>query len=131
MTNTGGRRSHGGYDPFEHADRLGITVSYGRVRSAFGLWLPTERTILLKPRMRVVLERSVLAHELGHAVLGHPDDRPRFEFAADKYAARRLIQHDHLRDLARQTPDHAMWAAELQVTPHLLSIYLRDQHHVA
>jgi len=42
----------GHYDPWEHAERLGIHVVYGRLRTANGLWLPEHRTIVLKPRMR-------------------------------------------------------------------------------
>jgi Zn-dependent peptidase ImmA (M78 family) len=51
---------------FEYAERLGVDVGFGRLRSSNGLWVPERRTIILKRGMRAMLERSVLAHELGH-----------------------------------------------------------------
>ena len=121
----------GHYDPWEHAERLGIHVVYGRLRTANGLWLPEHRTIVLKPRMRALVERTVLAHELGHVCLGHLDDRPKHELQADRFAARHLIHPDRLREVAACTPDPAQWALELQVTPRVLETYLRDNRHTA
>ncbi len=116
------------YDPYEHADRLGLNVVTGRVRSANGLWVPQERTIILRRGMRRLLERSVLAHEIGHAVLGHADDRPRYEWQADVFAARRLIHPERLAEVARITPDQGQWCVELDVTPHLLTTYFKSVH---
>ena len=121
----------GDYDPYEHAERLGIHVIYGRLRTANGLWLPDHRTIVLKPRMRALVERTVLAHEMGHVCLGHRDDRPKHEIQADRFAARHLICPHRLRDVAASTPDLDQWALELQVTPHVLQTYLRDNRHTA
>lgn len=112
------------YDPYEHAARLGINVVLGRLRSANGLWIPEEHTVILKQGMRRLLERSVLAHEIGHAVLGHPDDSPRNERQADRYAARQLINPERLTEVARYSPDPGQWCVDLQVTPHLLETFL-------
>ncbi|PPG38638.1 ImmA/IrrE family metallo-endopeptidase [Rathayibacter sp. AY2B5] len=114
------------YDPYEHADRLGILVLHGRIRSANGLWLPDERVIILKRGLRAWHERQTLAHELGHVCLGHAETTPRIERLADRWAARKLIAPDHLADVARMSPDPGVWALELGVTDHLLELYLRD-----
>lgn len=121
----------GAYDPYEHADRMGIPVIQGRLRTANGLWIPEERVIVLRPGMRRLLERSTLAHELGHAALGHRDDRPRHERQADIYAARHLIDPHHLADVARGHPDPGQWCTELDVTPRILETYLRDVRSIA
>jgi hypothetical protein len=115
----------GAYDPFEHAERLGIEVVFGRLRSAHGLWVPDHRTIILKRGMRALHERSILAHELGHVCLGHEESTTRNEFLADRWAARKLIAPDHLAEVARVHHDPAQWCIELDVTPHILETYLR------
>lgn len=112
------------YDPHERADQLGIALVYGRLRSCNALWVPDIRTILLQSRMRVIQERSILAHELGHAELGHRDDRPKHEVMADRYAAENLIDHDRLLDVIRWTPDTARLSLELGVTTKLMQVYL-------
>jgi hypothetical protein len=108
----------GGYDPYEHADRLNIEVVYGTLRTANGL--------ILQPRMRRLLERSVLAHELGHVCLGHRESTPRNERQADRFAARHLIRPGDITRVAQQSPDPGAWCVELDVTPHILETYLRD-----
>lgn len=116
----------GAYDPHEHAERLGIDVIYGRLLTCNGLWIPDHRTIMLRPGMRALLERTVLAHEMGHVCLGHRDDSPKHERQADRFAARHLINGDHLERVALFSPDPAQWCVELEVTPHILDIYLRE-----
>jgi Zn-dependent peptidase ImmA (M78 family) len=100
-------------------------VVFGRLRSAHGLWVPEHRTIILKRGMRVLQERSILAHELGHVCLGHEESTSRNEFLADRWAARKLIAADHLAEVARIHNDPAQWCIELDVTPHILETYLR------
>jgi Zn-dependent peptidase ImmA (M78 family) len=112
------------YDPYEHADRLGVQVVYGRLRTANGLWLPDQRTIILNTKMRVMLERTTLTHEIGHVCLGHIESTPRNERMADRFAAKHLVDPDHLERVSRFTPDPAQWAVELQITPHVLETYL-------
>lgn len=119
----------GAYDPFEHADRLGVDVVFGRLRSTDGLWIPERRTIILKRGMRALHERSILAHELGHVCLGHTESNTRNEFLADRWAARKLIAADHLAEVAQIYTDPGQWCIELSVTPHMLETYL--QHSTA
>lgn len=112
------------YDPFAHADALGIAVKYSRLRTANGLWLPEHRMILIKEGMRTVHTRVALAHEIGHAVLGHEDDRPKHEVQADRYAAMQLIDPQRLHELAGWTPDSFRLARELGVTQRILRAYV-------
>lgn len=113
----------GRYDPFAHAERLGITVKFSRLRTANGLWLPDHNLILLKEGMRAIHNRVALAHEIGHADLGHEDDRPKHEHQADLYAARHLIDPARLRELTAWTNDSFRIAHELGVTQRILRAY--------
>lgn len=74
--------------------------------------------------MRAVHTRVALAHEIGHADLGHEDDRPKHEFQADRYAALRLIEPDRLRAVAEWTSDPFRLACELGVTQRILHAYI-------
>ncbi len=61
------------YDPYEHADALGLQVIFRTIRTANELWMPEYRTIVIKSGMRAVHQRNALAHGIGHADLGHED----------------------------------------------------------
>lgn len=112
------------YDPHQHAEELGIEVVYDRLRTCNGLWVPDFNTIILQPRMKVIQERSVLAHEIAHASLGHRDSRPKHEVLADKFAAEHLIDRLRFEELVTWTPDTARLSLELGVTTKLMQVYL-------
>lgn len=112
------------YDPWEHADQLGIDVVVRRLRTANGLWLPEYNVILISDHLRVGHQRLVLAHELGHGYFMHPDDRPKHERQADQFAARNLIDPDELADLYKWCPDEQRLVAELGLTTRLFRAYL-------
>ena len=114
----------GKYDPHDHAHSLGIEIVYGRLRTGNGLWVPDQQAIFLQRGMRVIQERSVLAHELGHANLGHRDDRPKHEVMADRWAAEALVNAERFRELVTWTPDTARLSLELGVTTKLMQVYL-------
>lgn len=114
------------YDPWDHAEQLGITVVHRTLRASNGLWVPDARTIILRPRMRRIVERSVLAHELGHAHHAHRDDRPKHELQADRFAARHLIHPSELQRAASASPDPGAWCHELAVNARILRRYLAD-----
>lgn len=115
------------YDPWEHADQLGIPVIVRRLRSANGLWMPEYGQILISDKLRVGHQRLVLAHEIGHGVLMHPDDRPKHEKQADQFAARNLICPDELADLYEWCRDERRIVAELGVTTTLFRSYVLSQ----
>jgi Zn-dependent peptidase ImmA (M78 family) len=112
------------YDPFEHADALGIQVITRPIRTANELWMPEYKTIVLKTGMRVVHQRVALAHGLGHAELGHIDDRPKHEIQADRYASLHLIHPAEFAAVVEWTDDMGKVASELGVTRRLLDAYL-------
>lgn len=115
------------YDPWEHAEQLGISVYVRRLRTAHGLWFPEYGEILISDRLRVRDQRIALAHEIGHGVLYHTDDRPKFEKQADQYAAQNLICPNELADLYEWCPDERRIAAELGVTTTLFRAYVLSQ----
>ncbi len=80
--------------------------------------------------MKARFDRSTLAHEIGHAVYGHSDDRPKHETQADRYAAENMIDPLLLADLQEWTPDGSKIALELGVTTKLLRVYL-NVHRLA
>ena len=113
------------YVPREHAADLGVPIIDYPLRADFGRYVPQLGAILIKPRMRAALERSVIAHELVHAerhesATGVPLLDLRMERNADRVASLRLIDEDELLDLMRWTTDPGRWAVELSVTADLL-----------
>lgn len=120
-----------GYDPFEHAEQQGIRIIYRPIRTAQGLWLPEHNLIVIRTGLRAIHERSILAHELGHAMLGHTDDNPKHEHQADLYAANNLINQDTLVAASKWAVDIQVLAAELNVATRLLRAYLAAQGRLA
>ncbi len=117
------RRGHD-YDPWQHAHDLGIEVVVRTLRTGHGLWVPDYRTIIIHPRLRAGAQRLILSHEVGHAALAHRDDRPKHERQADIYAARNLIDPDHLHDLYKWCPDEQRIIQELGVTTRLFRAFV-------
>lgn len=112
------------YDPWEHAERLGLEVVVRRLRTANGRWFPDYNTIVVSDRLRARDQRIVLAHEIGHGVLLHTEESPKHEKQADQFAARHLICPDELADLYEWCPDERRIAAELGVTTTIFRAYV-------
>ena len=113
------------YVPRDHAAELGVPIIDYPLRADFGRYVTQLGAILIKPRMRAALERSVIAHELVHAErhecqTGVPLLDLRMERNADRVASLRLIDEDELLDLMRWSTDPGRWAIELGVTADLL-----------
>ncbi|KJQ54445.1 ImmA/IrrE family metallo-endopeptidase [Microbacterium sp. SA39] len=114
----------------EHGVR--IVERPGATRGGFD---PASRTIRLDPGMSARTTRSVLAHELGHAVLGHtlsaiPSVRRQQERQADEWAARLLITADaYAQAEDARGPHLASLAFELDVTIELVLAYQRRLRH--
>lgn len=112
------------------AERLGVRL----VRhngGPKGYYRHSARTISTRRGLSIAEYRSTLAHELGHAAHGdeptgngHYDQRQ--ECRADRYAARLLIgPHDlHTWCQFYGPCNPAAIAHELEVTTHLLTVYL-------
>lgn len=95
------------------------------IRTANELWMPQFHTIVIRSGLRSVHQRNALAHGIGHADLGHEDDRPKHELQADRYASLYLIDPEELASVAAWTDDLDKIATELDVTRRLLAAYLR------
>lgn len=118
------------YDPYEHAERLGIEVIHRPIRAATGYWYPEHKTIVIRTGMRAVHDRSTLAHELAHAELGHVGDSPKHEVMADRLAASNLIDYDECQRTMRWAPDAHRLALELGVSTRLMRVFL-NVHQLA
>lgn len=99
--------------------RLRIVESPGPTLGGFD---PSTRTIRLSPRLSRRTARSVLAHELAHAELGHVPDAPpvlreRQELRADEWAAALLVTPEAYAQAESLRGAHlASLAFELDVT---------------
>lgn len=118
-------------DLHHHARELGVRL-VRHTGGAKGCYHHPTRTISTRRGMSITQYRSTLAHELGHAYYGdeptgngHYDQRQ--EARADEYAARLLIPRDSFDTAYRWCQgDHRELADELEVTQHLLAVYMRQ-----
>lgn len=131
------RRSR--YSPWRHLRslvhlRLDFTDDDHLLDGADARYYATIDRILMDRRLETQVERrSVLAHELGHAIRG---DLPcgdetldaRQEALVEQWAARKLIDLPALADALRWSDDPDEVAETLWVTPELLEARLRHLH---
>lgn len=94
-------------------------------------YVAASGVIYVRKNLDPVTRACAIAHELGHAFYGHECSTPRFERVADIWAARQLLDGRVTLDLLREYRDApGALAAELGVTPRLLSLWLDcDEHH--
>ncbi len=112
------------------AKELGLTV-IERKGAKRGGYHDSSKTIRLNPSMSWRLARSILAHEIGHAVYGDEHsmfgpERARQEKRADEWAARHLITPASYAEAeARRGVHAASLAHDLGVTVELVEAYQR------
>jgi hypothetical protein len=115
------------YDPEEHLEKIGVRLEEYPLRTAAGLYIREEQLVLVRPRLKKIHRRCVLAHEAAHAEAQHQDSGllvPKLERYADLTAARNLIDPDTFADVKRWTDDPAEACLALGVTPRLLNAYI-------
>ncbi|MEV4738043.1 MULTISPECIES: ImmA/IrrE family metallo-endopeptidase [unclassified Microbacterium] len=101
-----------------------------------GGYRPETATIRVTPGQSARTTRSIIAHELGHAVLGHepttdPAVRARQELRADEWAARLLITPEAYAEAEELRGAHAAsMAFDLGVAVDLVLAYRRLLHRV-
>lgn len=113
------------YDPWAHADALGIEIVIRPIRTAHELWLPEYKTLIVHSKLRAAHQRSALAHGVAHAALAHEDDRPKHERQADRLAALHLIDPEEVADLYKWCPDEQRIVTELGVTTRLFRAFVQ------
>ena len=87
----GAAHLRGPVDPYQLAEALGIPVLYTR-RLTGSLGVTDGKRIWLRRGLTRAVERSTLAHELAHVLLGHTSCQDeRGEARADQLAVRLLI----------------------------------------
>ena len=87
----GAAHLHGPVDPYQLVEALGVPVLYTR-RLTGSLGVTDGKRIWLRRGMTSAVERSTLAHELAHILLGHTSCQDgRGEAKADRLAARLLV----------------------------------------
>lgn len=87
-------------------------------------WHKPTRSIIISKHLDPATARCTLAHELGHAILGHDCSTPIAEREADRWAAKTLLTPAEVHQAAQEVGGHpAAIAAELGVTPHLLATW--------
>ncbi|MCK7661997.1 ImmA/IrrE family metallo-endopeptidase [Corynebacterium antarcticum] len=111
-------------------DELGIRITE-HAGGEQGRWYDKPRVISLRKGLNYIERRCTVAHELGHAALGHmssppPWLRPRQEREADAFAADLLVSSETYaaaEDLHGN--HHGAIASELYVTRHLVDVWQR------
>lgn len=106
-------------DPWSEAGRREVTVAVVPCPVP-GLYFPDRALIAIDAGSTLAVQRSAMAHELGHHELSHragagATDIARQELRASRWAARRLVAID---DLAAAVRGAAGWdevAAQLEV----------------
>ena len=90
----GAKNLQGPVDPYLLAETIGTPVSYTR-DLAGALGATDGRHIWIRAGLRPSVERSTLAHELAHILLGHTSCQDaRGELRANRLAARLLLDTD-------------------------------------
>lgn len=126
MTGTPATAASAFYSPYQHADELGVRVTYSAAwlrPSWTGAYSADLHEIFLRPGMSPAYERSTLAHEIVHAENRDRGGDRAAEIRADRVAAQRLIRRSTLIKLARHSTPYAT-AARLVVTDHMLGLYV-------
>lgn len=118
-------------DLLQLADDAGVHVTWRDLGRRRGEYRHGPRLITLNPRMSSVLQRSTLAHELGHHHHGDTwTDDPRElaarEARANAYAARLLIDAAAYADAERLVGPHpGALAKELGVARYVIEAWQR------
>ncbi|WP_105567161.1 ImmA/IrrE family metallo-endopeptidase [Microbacterium halophytorum] len=117
------------YDPHHHASELGLPVIYRDLPhpEMVAAYSAEHDAVFVRPSLHTAVERCAIAHEIVHFEHNDVGTTPAQEQRADRIAARRLIRKRRIAELARLTDDLAQIALELNVTEHMMRVYLKTQ----
>lgn len=121
------------YDPYAHAEQLGIPVRPAVLPYGLGgLWLPEHRTIYLSHDLHPIRARCTCGHEVQHVIRGVKHTRGSREWhrvieaQCDRDAARMFISFEEMTEQVRSSTDQGEWAMNLRVTGRMIRAYLRS-----
>lgn len=129
-------------DPYELAEQLGITVKYKSFGDLKGTYFISKRQpfIILNDTLDEVMERVVIAHEIGHHLLhrhiavgnfqefGYFDMTSKPEKEANLFAANFLITDEDVISLAEEQYTSEQAACILKVPHQLILIKMEDMN---
>src|SRR5690606_22862417 len=121
---------------YDYATELGVSIEYTNLHDRHGGYRHDLRHIRLQSGMPHRNERSVLAHELGHATYGDEptifsDYTHRQEHRADEWAAHFLIDRSDYQLAEEKYGTQTEWIAqELSVLPKLVIAYERTLNRI-
>lgn len=110
------------------AAQYGLTVRTTPLpQGQLGAWDDTHRTIWVRPGLTRAEHRSVVAHEIAHALAGHTTCQPaHVENRVDEQAAQLLISTTEYALAERLVgADVTALADELEVTPRMIKAWRR------
>lgn len=125
------------YDPFQHAEDLGLRVEWGDPGPGIaGLYEHHSLTITLSAGLSPRAARCVLAHEIVHHEYG---DEPTMdavwhakrERRCNRIAAARLVDDDEFAAAVAASEDPGQWCLDLSVTSWILKAYMAEQRVMA
>lgn len=120
------------YNPWDHAETLGVSVGWHPLKHSNGIWLPSHNRIILNNHLPQWAINAVLAHEVVHAEHHDPPGEvAKHERRANRIAAHRLIDPERLRELAATTSDYDRLCFELGVTRPMLVEYVHANQGLA
>lgn len=107
------------------AHRMEVRVRYASPPgSMWGVYDRKHHLITLRPGMGQAQLVSTFAHELGHAHYGHHGHHPKTERLADKWAARRLLTLDLIKEHSVDSMETPALAASLGVLPEVVRTFI-------
>ncbi|MEV4773836.1 ImmA/IrrE family metallo-endopeptidase [Microbacterium sp. LWH12-1.2] len=112
-------------DLIAHAASLGVTVHVAHIDTECrGFYDSVRKIVVYDFNLTPVEQRTVLAHELGHAFYDHQcHGNPKYEEAADYYAACLLIEPSEYIAAEALDPAPDAIAEELGVEPKLVHAF--------
>lgn len=90
----------------------------------WGIYEHKHKLITLRPRMGRAQLITTFAHELGHAHYGHTGHHPKTERLADKWAAKKLLTVDLIKEHSVVSMEATAIAASLGLLPEVVRTFL-------
>lgn len=107
------------------AHDMGVRVRYAPPPGTmWGVYEHRLRLVTLRPGMGMPQLVTTFAHELGHAYYGHTGHHPKTECMADRWAARKLLTVNLLKEHSAGSPEIMEVAASLGVLPKVVEKFI-------